>query len=641
MKLLTPIRIGNLEVKNRIVMPPMHTGFGSEEGRVTERMISYYEERAKGGVGLIIVEFTAVERRGKAMSLQLMIDNDRLIPGLRRLAEAIKNHGAKAAIQLQHAGVKASAKITQIQPIGPSIFSAYPAGMGPAPRALTVEEIHDLVLAFGESARIAKEAGFDAIELHCTHSYLIDQFMSPRFNKRTDHYGGSIENRARFACEILECMKEKVGKDYPIICRITGDDYVEGGITLEDAKANAKRLVKSGADGLHVSVGISDNMVSTPPMSFPQGCFVHLAQGVKEVVDVPVITVGRINDPIFAEQVLTENRADLVAMGRALIADPALPRKVEKGQFDDIVPCIYCNQGCISRVFDGLGITCLGNPAAGKETEMQIVPAKISKRVLVAGAGPAGLEAAITCQKRGHEVILVEKEKRLGGQLNYAFKPPKKDEIEKLLRYFSKQVEKLRIKTYLGRYVNKELIQEIKPQIIILATGATPIIPPIPGIKGKNVLLATEILEGKKPLGKTAIIIGGGQTGLETGDFLAEQGLEVTILEMLSDAGRDMPLRNRMFLMKEMLEKKIRILVNREVKEITEEGVLVEHLGQREEFKGDTIVLAAGSRPERNMLQEWQDIIPQLEGIYLGGDCVEPRNALEAIHETAQIARQI
>jgi len=641
MKLFEPIKIGRLKIKNRIVMPAMFSGFGSEDGQVTERMIKYYEERAKGGAGLIIVEDTTIERRGRGFPLQPLIDNDRFIPGLSKLARAIQKYGARAAIQLHHAGVKASAKASQIQPVGPSEYSAYPVGMGPPPRALTVEEIHDLVLAFGDAARRAKDAGFDAVEIHGTHSYIVDQFMSPRFNHRTDVYGGNIENRARFACEIIECVKQKAGKIFPVIFRMTADDYVVGGTTLEDARVYARILSKSGADCLHVSVGISDKMVSTPPMSFPRGCFVPLAQGVKEVVNVPVIAVGRIDDPIFGEQILAEEKADLIAMGRSLIADPFLPLKAEKGEFEDIVPCIYCNQGCISRVTNGLPMTCLVNPIVGKELELQMKPATSLKKVLIVGGGPAGLRAAIDARERGHDVVLAEKERRLGGQLNYAWKPPGKEIIGKLINYLCKQAEKLKISIHLGKEVNKEFIQEIEPDIIILATGAKLIVPEIPGAAGKNVFLATEILGGKEPLGKKTIVIGGGQTGLETGDFLAESGQEVTVLEMLSDVARDMSPRDKMFLMKKLSEKNIGVFENRKVKEITNEGVIVDHFGKQEEFIGETVVLAMGLKSERNLLEKLKEIAPSLEDVYVIGDCIEPRTALEAICEGALIARVI
>ncbi len=642
MKLLfTPVRIGNLEIRNRIVVPPMCTGFSSEDGQVTERMTRYYEEKAKGGAGLVIVEFSAIERRGRALPFQLMIDNDSFIPGLRTLANAIKRCGARAAIQLHHGGIRASARFTQIQPVGPSAFSMYPRDTGPAPRALTIKEIHNLVLAFGESARRAKESGFELIELHFTNSYLIDQFLSPRFNHRTDMYGGHLENRARFACQIVECVKEKVGRDYPIICRITGDDYVEGGTTINDAKVYGKLLVRSGADCLHVSVGTSENMVVNPPLYVPRGCFLHLSKEIKRVVNVPVIAVGRIDVLEFAEQALIEEKADLVAMGRAFIADPHFPLKAEKGETADIIPCIYCNQGCVTRLFNGSDITCLMNPTVGREREYRVLPAKAPRKVLIVGAGPAGLQAAIIAKQRGHEVVLAEKREDLGGQLNYAYRPPMKEEIKKAIDFFSIQIKKLGVRIHLGKLVDKEFIKEIQPDIIVMATGSTPRGIDIPGIKEANAKFATEILTGKQVLGETAIVIGGGQVGLETADFLAEMGKKVTILEMMPEVGIDIPPRNKMFLMKRLLGENVRVLTNREVKEVCGRTVRASYFSRLEEYSGDEIVLAVGSNPDRALLGEIEAIIPGLEGFYMIGDCIEPRKALEAIQEGFRIGMEI
>lgn len=641
MQLFTPVRIGTLEVKNRIVMPAMVTHYASQDGQVTDRMVRYYEERAKGGVGLVIVEATCVERSGKCSPLMNMIDNDKMIAGLEKLVGAIKRYGAKAALQLVHGGIKGSAKFSQMQPVGPSVFSAYPSGMGPSPRVLTITEINRVISDFSEAARRAKEAGFDAIELHCSHSYLIDEFISPRFNQRTDMYGGNIENRARFACEAIRYIKEKIGEDYPVICRITGDEGVVGGILLEDAKVTARLITKAGADALHISVGISDNLVSTPPQSFPYGCFLHLSEGIKRVVNVPVIGVGRINTPECAEQALHEGKADLVAMGRALIADPYLPQKAIEGRVEDIIPCIYCNQGCITRVLNGLDITCLVNPMVGREAKYQIISTKMPKKILIAGAGPAGLEAAIIAKQRGHNVILVEKKKYLGGQLNYAFKPPNKEVIEKLIDYFSKQVKKLGIKIHLGEPVTKEFVRQIRPDLIIIATGSFPKVPESFRIQGDRVLFATEVLEGKKFLGQKTIVIGGGQVGLETADFLSDAGKDVTVIEMLSDVGMDMPPRNKMFLMKRLSKKNVQILANRKVIEISNNGVRADYFGHQVEFMGDIVVIATGSSPDRTLLKELEEIIPDLEGFFIIGDCVEPRKALEAIYEGARIAKDI
>ncbi len=640
MKLFTPIKIGKMELKNRIVMPAIITHYASENGQVTERMIRYYERRAKGGVGLLIVESANVRRDGKCYPLMLNIDTDESIRGLKKLAEVIKRHGANVAIQIMHGGVSASAKLSHMQPVGPSDYPAYPAGMGPAPRALTVEEIRQLVLAFRDAARRAKEAGFDAIVLHCSHSYGIDQFMSPLFNKRKDMYGGNIRNRARFACEIMESMKENVGKDYPIICRMSGDDGVEGGNTLEDAKLIAGFLVSAGADALSISAGRMGNLAPIASLYFPYGNLLHLSEGIKKAVNVSVIAAGKINTPEFAEQVLNEGKADLVAMGRALFADPDLPRKAKDGKTEAIIPCIYCNQGCLTRLFNGLDIRCLVNPAAGREAEFEIEPVGIPKKVLILGGGPAGLEAAIMARRKGHDVFLVEKENSLGGQLNIASKPPSKEVIKKLIDYFSYEMRNLGIKISLGKRATKEFVNEIKPDVVIMAMGANPIFPETWKEKGENILLAKEVLEGKKVLGEKVVVIGGGQVGLETAEVLADAGKEVTVLEMLSEAGTDMSPREKMFLVKRLSGKKAQVFVNRKVKEVLKRSVYAEHVGQQEEFIGDAIVVAVGSNPNRGLLDELNEIIQESE-FYMVGDCIEPRKAIEAIYEGARVGNEI
>ncbi|MBW1613930.1 MAG: FAD-dependent oxidoreductase [Deltaproteobacteria bacterium] len=629
-------------MKNRIVMPPMATRFASSDGHVTNRMIHYYEERAKGGVALIIVEFTAIERRGKTSPFQLMIDDDKFIPGLKRLSNSIKKHGAVAAIQLQHGGVKTSVKVTQMQPVGPSALTDFPDEMGPAPRSLMIREIHDLALAFSKAARRAREAGFDAIELHGTHSYLIDQFISPRFNRRTDIYGGNRENRIRFACEIIQCIKKKAGFDYPIIFRMTGDDYVERGITLEDAKFNAKFLEKSGVDCLHVSVGISDNMVSTPPMSFQRGCFVHLAYGVKNTVNIPVIAVGRINDPIFAEQVLKEKKADLIAMGRSLLADPYLPSKVKKGEIRDIVPCIACNRGCISRVKSGLTVSCLANPAVGKEAEFKIKITDKTKKLLIVGAGPAGMEAARVAALRGHKVIMHEKLDWVGGQLNLAWVPPYKGEVKMLLDYYQEQMKKLKIELHLRSEVTSDLIKKLKPDVLLLSTGAIPILPKIPGIHLGNVAVAHDVLAGKAKVMGSVFVLGSRRVALETAEYLFENGNDVTIVARARDIGLDLLPREHMFSIKRLKEKNIKIITNALVKEIQWQGLLIEINGREKFFNTDNIIIAWGLIPNQTLIKEIDKLRHEFKiDVYMAGDCIAPRNALEAIHEGAWIAREI
>jgi 2,4-dienoyl-CoA reductase-like NADH-dependent reductase (Old Yellow Enzyme family)/thioredoxin reductase len=641
MKLFTPAKIGKLEMKNRIIMPAMGTGF-AEDGEVTERMIRYYEERAKGGVGLIIVEVITVERRGWAGSTRLRIDSDKFIPGLKKLANSIKKYGARAAIQLQHSGVQAKTKVTQMQSVGPSPLMNPLADPGPAPKVLSIKEIHDLVSAFADAAVRAKKAGYEAIELHGTHSYLIDQFMSPHFNKRTDMYGGSPDNRARFACEIVESIKNRLGEDFPVTFRMTGNEYVDGGITLEDAKVNAQLLQKAGVDCISMSVGVSENMVSTPPMSFPKGCFVYLAEGVKKEVDVPVVTAGRINDPVYAEQILQEEKADLIAIGRPLIADPYFPRKAEKGEFDEIVPCIACNLGCIGRLKAGLPITCLANPTVGKEMEYQIEPTKSPKKVLIAGAGPAGMEAARVLALRGHSPVMYEKENRMGGQLNLAWIPPYKKDIKRILDYYETQIKKLKIEVHLGASVNAELIKALKPDVLIICTGASPKIPEVLGMSRDNVVHAVDVIAGKVKVGGKILILGSRRVALETAELLCDAGNTVKIVARADGIGLDLPDRQRMFLVKRFSEKKITAITNALVKEVQDNGLLYMADGKEEVLNGDYIVFAWGSVPEQSLVKEIEELAPDSDmKVFMAGDCISPRDALDAIHEGARIAREL
>ncbi|MFQ6067159.1 MAG: tRNA-dihydrouridine synthase, partial [bacterium] len=409
--LFRPGKIGSLELKNRIVMPPMVTNYATREGAVTEQYKDYLRERAKGGVGLVIVEATYVHPWGKGFINNLGIDRDELIPGLRQLAEVVHDVGAKIAIQLYHAGRQTSSKTTGCQPIAPSPIPT--PGEEEIPKEATIEEIREVVEAFGEGARRAKEAGFDAVEIHGTHGYIINEFLSPYSNKREDEYGKDFEGRLRLAWEVLQRIKEKAGSEFPVIYRINGDECVEGGLTLEVTKRIAKRLQEAGADAFHVTAGVGEsNYNSVQPMAMPRGCKAHLAAGVKEVVSVPIINAGRINHPSIAEEILEQNKADFVAMGRALLCDPEMPNKSLSKNIEDIRICIACNQKCISELVgeEEGPIGCILNVRTGREAEFPIRRVDQKKKVLIVGAGPAGLEAARIAALRGHRVDLFEKD---------------------------------------------------------------------------------------------------------------------------------------------------------------------------------------------------------------------------------------
>jgi NADPH-dependent 2,4-dienoyl-CoA reductase/sulfur reductase-like enzyme len=429
-----------------------------------------------------------------------------------------------------------------------------------------------------------------------------------------------------------------LGPDFPLICRITGDDYVEGGIRLENASATAALLVDSGADSIHVSVGISDKMVSTPPMSFPKGCFVHLAEGIKRAVDVPVIAVGRIGDIRFAENILAERKADYIAMGRALIADPHLPRKGEMGEDDNILPCIYCNQGCITTVKANRPISCLVNPGAGREAEFEIEPASPPKRVLIAGAGPAGLEASRTSALRGHRVSLYEKSGAIGGQLGIAWIPPHKMEVKRLLDYYQVQMEKLGVDLHLNSELTPGLIEEIHPDILVIATGSIPKIPEVPGFGTTDVKLAVDILKDRIRITGRVIVLGSRRVAMETAEYMMETATEVTLLGRADGVGLDLPQRERLFFLERLAKKGIKIIRSASVMEIQKKGVLFRTGGKDVFHNADHIVLAWGFVPNQSLIRKTELMTGHLGiKVYVAGDCIMPRNALEAIHEGARI----
>ncbi len=544
MKLFEPIRILNTELKNRIVMTPMGTLLANKDGSVSERLINYHARRAKGGAGLIMVEATGIRSEGVGIYEELKICNDKYLEGLSSLTSRVKSYGSKIGIQLYHPGRQgASTEVTGVQPIAPSPIPYHPNA--DVPRELSVEEIAQLVEEFSEGARRAKEAGFDIVEIHGAHGYLISQFLSTLSNKRRDEYGGDIKGRAKFALEIVRRSREKVGHDFPIFFRISADEYEEGGLKIDDAKLIARMLMEAGVDVIDVSAGTRNTIYwMTPPTMFPRGCLVHLAEEIRKVVKIPVVTVGRINNPELGNAILSEGKADLIGMGRGLIADPDLPRKAMEGRFDEIRKCIACNT-CIDNLLQFKQIVCAINPEAGKEGTFEVFPAPKRKKVMVVGGGPAGLDAARVLAERGHEVVLYEKEQKLGGQLNLAGAPPDEEEFKEFIEYLKRQLIKFQVKTFLGKKITPKTARLKQFDEVVIATGASPILPNIPGIKSKHVVTAQAVLEGKIDIGENIVIIGAGGTGVTTGLYLAKMGKKVTLVEMLNKIGVDMGRVNR------------------------------------------------------------------------------------------------
>ena len=483
--LFEPIVLRGVDIPNRIVLPSMTTRLATAEGAITAELIRYYEARAEGGAGLITVEMCSPAAAGRHRKHELGILHDGFVPGLRELTSRIKAAGARAAIQIGHAGGHTREDVTGVPPVAPSALPHQVQEVDVrtvVPRVLTVDGIREVVTAFAEAADRARRAGFDVVEIHGAHGYLIAQFLSPLDNRRTDEYGGSLRHRARIALEVLQACRKRVG-DFPLVFRFSADEYAPGGLTLDEACELAPWLVEAGADALHVTGGCYRSRPSgalmIPPMGYPAATFLHLARAIKARVAVPVIAVGRLHDPAVVEQLLVEGQADMVALGRQLIADPEWPRKVREGRLDEIRPCVACNT-CVDGMREGDRLHCLVNPLAARESEFELRPARRPRSVLVVGGGPAGMETARVLALRGHRVTLVNRERELGGQLRLAAKAPVFQNVEtdaavllKVVAFLGRQLAKVGVDVRLGRTVTTGLVWELRPEVVVLATGAS------------------------------------------------------------------------------------------------------------------------------------------------------------------------
>ncbi|MFH1757363.1 MAG: FAD-dependent oxidoreductase [Pseudomonadota bacterium] len=637
MKLFQPIQIGSLDLKNRMAMAPMATHFADENGAVTPQLKNYYAERARGGIGLVLMESGYIHSSARGGPRRLGLHQDSLVPGLKELVEVIHIAGAKVSSQLHHPGRRANMALQGTYPVS---ASSIPAGMeGIVPRTLKVQEIEELVEAFGQAAKRSLKAGFDAILIHAGHGYLVHQFLSPCTNTRKDLYGGTFSRRARFLREIVHHCREVVGKDYPVMVRICASEFIPGGMTVKEGQRIAQNLEKWGVDAIHVSAGTLETLEMTvPPMAMPRGCLVYLAEGIKRAVNIPVAVVGRIVDPKMAEEILLEGRADIITMGRALLADPEFPRKALEKREEDIRPCIGCLQGCRDRLFSGHSITCLVNPAVGFETESKPQPAQHPRKVLIIGGGPGGLEAARVAATRGHAVTLCEKNDHLGGQFYIASLLPYKDEIKNYLKYLTCQMEKLGVKVHLNQEITPEKISQVQADVIVLATGGFPSRPEIPGVYQGHVLTAWEAILHPDRVGKNVVVTGGGGVGAETAEFLVDLKKNVILVEMLKEIAADMERTNRTLLLRRLGEKGVKIRVRTQVKAIHKAGIEVEWNGRKEFLPADTVVLATGIRENQELMEALQKLNVEFYEI---GDCVSPRRAINAIHEGFRTALKI
>ncbi len=637
--LFSPIKIGNMQSKNRLLMSAMSINFGVDEDcNPTDQLIEYFVERAKGGVGMMLVGGGGVHPGGQELPNLPQMYKDSCILPLKRMVERVKPYDVKFGVQLMHGGRQSYLP----EKVAPSAIPA-PAVVKGKVRALKIEEIHELAACFGESARRCRDAGFDFVEIHAAHGYLINQFMAPNSNIRTDAYGGSFENRTRFLFEIMDQIKEKAGEDFPVGIRINGNDYIENGWELKDTVRLAPDIEKAGAVYLHISGGVyGSTELTIPSMYTPHGCFVHLAEAVKKVVNIPVITVGRIKKPEHANQILEEGRADMVSMGRSFLADPHYPNKAKNGQISQIRPCVGCCLGCIHAVLAKEPGGCVVNPDVGREYKLsQEKPGQSRETVLVAGAGPAGMAAARLFAIRGHKTLICEKDDVSGGLLALAGKAPGRGELSDILDFFRQELDRLDIEIQYNTPLSAELLDKVKPHRVILATGSMPDMPIIKGLFQSEMALITnvDLLKGKEQAGERVIVLGGGMTGLITADFLADQGKEVVVLNRKKSFAEEMSSNDRYYLRERLKKNNVILYKNVSIQSVTSDGVVFKVKGENMTLSGfDTVVISEKHQPVRDIKHLEKNCSAQF---HLIGDVKTPRHLMYCISEAEEIARAV
>jgi len=653
-----PITINNLKIENRIYLPAMHLGM-AQDFEITDQIINFYAQRAKGRPGMICAGYATVdELSGNTQNIGA--HDDKFIPGLQRLSNAIKDNGSLCAMQINHAGrYNFSFFLNGKQPVAPSPIASRMTKE--TPKEMTADEIKETINAFAQAALRVQKAGFDAVEVLSGTGYLISEFLSPLTNQRSDDYGGSFENRMRFGLEVVQAVRDAVGKDFPLIVRMNGNDFMPGGNSRLELQKYARALSKGLVDALCINVGWHEARVPQIVASVPRGTFSYLARGIKEQVNVPVIASHRINDPKTARQILDDGMCDMVAMGRSLIADPMLPEKTRLGKENEIMHCIACAQGCFDNLFKLKHVECLCNPLAGHEGTGPVKKAASPKKILVAGAGPAGMTAALTAHSRGHDVTIYESNNRPGGQLYLAAAPPGRQEFAQLALDLETQIAVKKIPIVLKTKLTGELIKKEKPGTVILATGAKPLVPPISGIELPHVVESWDVLQGNVFTGKKVVIIGGGAVGVETALFLAEKGTlsaeavkfllvnraqdpetlfematngtkQITLIEMLGKMGKDIGKSTKWGMMQDLGRYNVKTMTDSKVIKITPKGLEIknEQDGNISEIAADTVVLAAGSVSENPL----EPVLKKMGVDYrVIGDAKQVATAFDAVHQ--------
>ncbi|HHV79579.1 MAG TPA: FAD-dependent oxidoreductase [Firmicutes bacterium] len=659
-KLFEPIRIANVEIKNKIAMAPMgNLGLSTSDGCFSQRGVDYFVERAKGGTGLIITGVTKIENEIEklvpGLAPMVSLNPARFIQTASEMTERVHSYGSKIFLQLGIGlGRVGSPHMVLTHPVAPSPIPNYWEPSITC-RELTTAEVDTLIKKAVEAAAIAAQAGFDGVEIHAVHEgYLLDQFTIALFNKRTDEYGGDLRGRLNFPVKIVKGIKKALGPGFPVILRFSiksfikdwnqgglpDEDFVEKGRDVPEGLEAAKILEEAGYDAFDADGGSYDAWYwAHPPMYQKHGCYLPLIEELKRAVKVPVLSAGRLDIPDLAESVLAEGKADMVVVGRGLLADPYWPNKVLEGRTDDIRPCIGCHDGCLGRIFLARPLSCAVNPACGREKEYGIAPAGDKKSVMVVGGGIAGMEAARVAALRGHTVDLYEKSDSLGGHVIEASVPEFKKDIARLLEWYKNQMTKVGVRIHLRTEVDPQLIEEKKPDAVVVATGSEPVMPTVPGLDKAKVSTASDIFLGKKEAGDRVAVIGGGLVGCEVALWLAQQGKRVVIVEMLSDlmlSGVPVPHANRIMLKDLLKFHGVEVLTNTSLAEVTDEGAVVKDAESRTKtIPADTVVIAVGMKPNDTLFKS----LAKTTKAFCIGDSRKPQNIMYSIWDAYEVAR--
>jgi 2,4-dienoyl-CoA reductase-like NADH-dependent reductase (Old Yellow Enzyme family)/thioredoxin reductase len=634
--LCSPLKIGNVTLRNRMVSAPMAFPDITAEGYVTKEAAAFYELRAKGGAAAVTLSECIVHiKTGMSHSKHINLQDEGVLAGLTEAARSIKRHGALANVELSHGGKYAGVDLAKS--LGGQTHVRYGASAETLPDGSKIEEmpkelIHEIVEAFGKGAALVKRAGFDMVFVHGGHGWLIQQFFSPASNKRTDEYGcNTIENRARLALEVLDSIRAAVGPGFPIEFRMSAEEHIAGGYKIDDAVQFAK-LLESKIDLLHVSTGAHENSfaITHPSMFAERGSHVPLAAAIKKHVKVPVACIGALNEPEQMEEIIASGKADVVEMARALLADPFLPRKIMLGHDDEIVRCIRCFTCLAERVHTQTRI-CSINPIIGREYESRFaLPASKPKKVLVAGGGPGGMKTAITAAQRGHKVILCEKRGELGGTLKCVRAISFKKDLYGLIKSLEVQMRKAGVEVRLNTEITQELVEREAPDVLVLAVGAAPIVPPIPGIDSPKVVLANTLSDEGIAVGKKVVILGGGLVGCESAVHLAQKGKDVTLVEMMKDVAVDANVRQRPILLDMFTKLQVKVKTRMKGVKVTDKGlVCIDETGKENLFEADTVVCSVGQHALREVVNDLLDAAPEVVQV---GDCVNPQKVTEALY---------